>query len=439
MKNARVSAARVAMLAFIACGILSACHATSALADARFGDSTWVAPAGMFDAEYTTDGPRVAARDHERRWETVLRTPFRVVFSPLRLLASGLEFAAGYVGPRYFEPKATPPPRSGIAVAPHVEFGALNDIGVGPAITWFRFPTSSGRLDLSGSWSAIDRRTARFSEVIGDRQPVGFRLLGNYDYKPNRHYYGLGNHTSNADVSYFLLATTNAQAMLLFGSSPLRQVRLVGGYSSMSPGRGYHAQPLLELDRRWTTQELWYGVTADLAALDDSRDPSRGIHGRVDLRRASGLRSSDPDYSQWRMEGRAYLPVFAKRRVIAVRTVYTGIEPNGGSETALPFYRLAQSDGVDRFAAYGSGRFRDRQLMLARVEYRWPIIFRICAFGMYELGEVAPNSASFTLGGTHRSYGGGLRFGLSSESVLRLELANGEDGLHTAFSFGGDF
>jgi outer membrane protein assembly factor BamA len=366
---------------------------------------------------------------------------------PLRLTAIGLEAGAGHVGPRFFEPKVNGPPKRGPALAPYFTLGALNDIGVGPGITWVGFPTRDARLQLAGSWSAIDRRHVRFTETIGHRRPVGFRLRADYDYKPNRRYYGIGNETPDTSLSYFLLEQTNVEAALHLGASPLRRLRIIGGYSNMSPRRGSHGQPLLEdvfapasapFEHR-TTRELWYGVTADLAALDDGRDPSRGAHGRVDLRHVAGLRSNDPDYYQWRLEGRAYLPVFAKRRVIAVRGVYAGVDPINGTTTIMPFYRLAQSEGASRFAGYASERFRDRQLMLARIEYRWAILYRMSAVALYELGEVAPRTGSFSLSGAHSSYGGGLRLGLSDEATLRCEVANSVEGLHAALTLGGDF
>jgi hypothetical protein len=388
----------------------------------------------------------VAPRDHERRWETALRAPFRVVFFPLRLLGMGLEAGADYVGPRYFEPKPKQPPKAGPTIKPHVSIGAVNDIGVGPAIDWNGFPTAHARLRLAGSWSGIDRRRVRVIESIGERRPVGFRLRADYDYKPNRRYYGIGNGTPKTDLSYFLLENANVEGAFLVGAAPLKQLRVIGGYSSMSPGRGDHGQPLLEevfgtagapFEHR-NTQEIWFGMSADLAALDDGRDPSRGVHGRVDLRRAAGLGSGDPDYYQWRVEGRGYVPVFAKRRVIAVRGVYAGVDPIGGT-TVLPFYRLVQSDGATRFAGYSAERFRDRQLVLARIEYRWEILYRMSAIALYELGEVAPRMGAFSLGDVHKSYGGGLRLGLSDEATLRFEAAKSDEGLHAVIALGGDF
>jgi hypothetical protein len=401
----------------------------------------------MFDSLYTANGPRVAPRDHERAWETALRTPFRVVFYPVRLVGIGLEAAASYAGPRYFSPKAKPLPQSGVAVAPFVRIGAVNDVSLGAAATWVDFPIAASKLTIMGSWSTFDGRNARFSEVFGDQRPVGFRLGADYDYKPDRRYYGIGNNTSKADLSYFLLSTTNAEAAVLFGVSPRRQLRLVGGYSSMSPGSGYHGSPLLqnvfEISSvpyaTQSTQELWYGLTSDFSRLDNTREPSHGIDGRLDLRRAVGIRSSDPDYYQWRAEVRAYVPVFARRRVIALRSVYSGVAPVSGTTTIMPFYRLPESRGSSHFAGYSSDRYRDQQLMLARIEYRWPLIHALDVLALYELGEVAPSAGSFTLRAAHISFGGGLRAGIGDETAFRFELANSDEGVHAYFGVGTEF
>jgi hypothetical protein len=439
--------ARPALFATLVLGVASACAASGVNADTRFGDSTWVAPASPAGSDSTANGPRVAVRDHERGWETVLRAPFRVVFFPLRLLGNGLEAGAGFLGPRFLDPKPKVAPKPGPGLKPNISISAINDIGIGPAVTWVGFPTEDARMRLAGTWSAIDRRRVRFTETIGDRRPMALRVRGDYDYRPNRSYFGIGNETSQSNQSYYLLESSSADATMLLGASPLRQLRFGGGFTSMTPRSGYHATPLLEAVfdpasvpfNHLTTQELWFGVAADVATIDEGRDPSRGVHGRVDLRRAEGIRSGDPGYTQWQLEGRAYLPVFAKRRVIAVRGVYAGLDPSGGNSVALPFYRLEESDGATRFAGYASERFRDRQLMLARIEYRWQFLYRMSAIGLYEMGQVAPRLGSFSLGDMHKGYGGGLRLGLTDETAIRFEVAKGDGGLETTLSWGSGF
>jgi len=426
-------------LALVACGAL--CTAGGARADPRFGDSSWVAP-GAPSEDPTMAGARVAAPDHARGWETALRTPFRVAFFPLRLTTRGLEAIADRYGDRLHDRK---PPRPGISLGPEFDLGGLSDIGVGPGVTWVGFTVADSKLTLGGTWSTVDRRRARFSDVIHDHGAVALRLGAVYDYKPNRRYFGTGNDAPKTDLSYFLLESTTAKAVLLLGASPYRQLRLVGGYSGMSPRRGYRSSPLLENVftagvpyEHEATQELLTGLSGDVAALDDARNPSIGVHGRIELTHAAGLRERDPNYNQWLFEGRAYVPVFAKRRVIALRGVYSGIDPTGGAAT-LPYYRLVSSDGALRFAGYPTDRFRDRQLALAHVEYRWTIVHEVSAVALYELGAVAPRTSALALATAHRSYGGGLRLGMSEGAAARLEVGKSTEGLEVNLQLGSDF
>lgn len=435
---------------------LLACLTTSvprdALSEPRFGDSTWVAPgaAGLIRGDLTNDGPRVAPPDHERGWETALRTPFRIVFFPLRLVASGLELAAGHVNDdsarRMAEGLPSPPAKPGIHVSPTGDISALTEFGVGPSVTWGGFPVADGKLVVSGTWSTIGQRRAHLRQTLGDHRPVGFLLRADYDNTPNRHYYGIGNDTPKTNRSFFLLENTSVEASLLIGSLPLRQVRVVGGYSAMSPRRGSHGVPLLETVYdpasvpfyHDATQEILYGVTGDFASLDDGKTPSRGVHGRFELRHAAGLSSQDPDYNQWLVEGRGYLPVFAKRRVIALRCLYAGVDPTGGT-TTLPYYRLSQTAAPYRFAGYPTGRFRDRQLMLAHAEYRWELWKNLEALALYELGEVAPRAADFTVGGAHSSFGGGLRYCVKEGSALRVDVGKSTEGIQVVMQLGSDY
>jgi hypothetical protein len=429
--------------ALVLLAALAAGGAHAAEGDPRFGDSSWVAPNYPAGDLPQAEGPRVAPADHERTWETILRTPFRIAFLPLRGVARVLEAGIGRYGDRLVE---STPRGPGIHSSPDVAIGGVADIGLGPAITWVGFPGKGGKLDLRASWSTIGRRRVRLDQVVGDQRPVSLRLGAVYDSRPDRHYYGIGNGVPATASSYFLLEETSARAALLLGASPLRQLRLQVGYSDLAPRRATHGSPLLEdlftADSvpyfHQATHEFLYGISGDFALLDDGRDPSAGVHGRLELQHAAGVRESDPDYDRWVLEGRGYLPVFSPRRVLAVRAVYAGVTPTGAT-TAIPYYRLAVSDDPLAFAAYSSQRFRDLRLMLVRVEYRWVIWHRVSALALYEWGEVAPRLGAFALSAAHQSHGLGLRMGTGEGAALRAELADGADGIHGTLRAGTGF
>jgi len=389
----------------------------------------------------------VAPRDHERVWEAALRAPFRLVFLPLRLVAMGLESGVAYIGPRYLDPAPTPQPRKGPVLSAALTLGAMNEIGIGPAVRWHGFPVAAGDLQAAGTWSLDDRRRVTLGETMWSQRPVGLELTGGYDHVPNRNYFGVGNDAPLERDSHYLLSSRSSQLALRVGRSPLRQFRLLGGYSSLAPGHAYNGSPSVEdefapseapyLSQR--TEAVWYGASASLAALDDGLDPSLGVHILGEGRRGMGVQGWDPDYVQWRLDGRAYLPVFAKRRVIAARAVFAGIGASGGLATALPYYRLAESEGVNRFAGYTTGRFRDRQLLLGRIEYRWAVLYRMSALAFYERSEVAPRTGVFRLADAHAAWGAGLRLARREDVAIRTELGKSAEGFRVSLLLRSDF
>ena len=413
-----------------------------------FGDTSWVAP----DPPPPTPpvpGPRVAPPDDqdEPGWETALRTPFRIVFFPFRLLARGMEAGFRQVGGGLVSPT---PPSPGVKVGIGLYAGSTNDVALGPTISTRDVLIPDSKMSLFAGWSITDHRRLRFRGTVADRQPIGFGLRALYDLKPNRRFYGIGNNTTEGSVSYHRLEDINAEAGLLFGSSPIRQIRLVGGYSAMTSKRGWNGDPLLgdvfapeeAPGYETSTREFLYGVTGDLGLLNHDAAPSLGVHAKAEFRRAMGLRAVDPDYDQWHLEARGYLPVFSNRRVIAVRALWAGVRPEEDS-SEMPFYRLAHNEGLLKFAGYPGFRFHDRQLALARAEYRWELASRrnwaLSALAFHEIGEVAPSSSAFTWDRRHKAYGGGFRLGLGDASNARLELAKADEGLHITLHIGNTF
>ncbi|HEX7880187.1 MAG TPA: hypothetical protein VF720_12305, partial [Candidatus Eisenbacteria bacterium] len=178
----------------------------------RFGDSTWVAPqadsiAGASGID--TPGPRVAARDHERGWETALRAPFRLVFLPFRLLARGLEFGVSKFGGGFVEPKAPKPtygPRFGVRFEINDVATGLQDVGVGPAVAWA--PQPDLKIRASAVASIRDRRHVLLRSVYRDHQPTSLFLDGDYDFRPDRSFFGIGNDTEKEDRAFYRLEDT---------------------------------------------------------------------------------------------------------------------------------------------------------------------------------------------------------------------------------------
>ncbi len=434
------SKAALALMLFLF-AFAALCRPGDACAEPRFGDSTWVAPSEGIAGDPSDPGPRVAPKDHERTWETVLRTPFRVAFLPVRLLARGIE-ATGPLAERFFPPGSM---FAHHAPKPRLKFSP--DL-IGATVSAPVFAGPGSKATLKATWSLSDTRKLKFRSYVGEGVSyVGAGLEALYERKPNRTFYGIGN-SSPSDETFFLRRTELASVYAFVGRNRLRRVRATLGISDMDIGPGYNGAPgnartadvfnpttapfLAQGTRLW-----WYGASADIAALDDSLAPSSGIHFRPDIKRYQSNDGTGVRYDQWRLEARGYVPVFARRRVLVGRVVYEGVDRRGAS-APIPYYRLPESAEMDHFAAYPSGRFRDLRLAIGRVEYRWEIERPISAFLLGELGEVATTASQLSLRAAHPSLGGGLRAKLG-QGVGRFEIAHGHEGFAFRIDLGAGF
>ena len=420
----------------------------AAWAEPKFGDSTWVAPgAPAADADPAAEGPRVAEPDHERTWETVLRTPFRVAFLPLRLLARGMEAVAGYAESRVPSQHMPRKPAPGFSIGPAFSYSGAAGPGAGVSVASSRFLGTGAKFSATGTWSLKDNRKVR----IRAGTPQGSSFLGVgvdalYDYRPNRRFYGMGN-TPPGDRTIYLRRDDNIDGWVSLGSDPYRQIRALAGYSDIRVGNGYSGTPHAwdvyseaQVPFLRTGSDVWsYGASGDLAALNSVREPSHGVHVRGELRRVASTDDTNLDYADWRVEGRGYLPVLASRRVIALRLIGRGVNLGAGS-APVPFYRLPESAQEDRFAAYSSGTFRDRRLAVAHLEYRWLIWEEsLWAVALAQRGIVAGRTDDLRYADMHESYGGGLRMRMSETRSARLEVAKGSEGWNVYLDLKGDF
>jgi hypothetical protein len=425
--------------------------AVTARAEGRFGDSTWVAPGHSPHSEPSASGPRVAEPDHERTWETVLRAPFRVAFLPVRLFARGLEASANVVEhvvpPGSFGKQGTVEP-PGIRVSPAFSYSGAAGPGLGASVTSAHFAGPGTRFSATGTWSLKDNRRLRIRTLFGEGvRPIGTGIDLQYDYRPNRRFYGMGNDAPHLRTIYLRREDT-AEGWVFFGKSPERRVRALIGLSDINIGNGYggagspHAADLFspaEVPFLTEDSRVWYyGAAGELAGIDRVRDPSRGVHVRGEARRARNADDTEVRYDAWRLEGRGYLPVFSSRRVIALRSVLRGVDPESGSDP-IPFYRLPESSEQDRFSAYSSGRFRDQRLLILHAEYRWLLWERLWAVALAQRGMVAGSNHALRYADMHESYGGGLRLRISDARTARLEIAKGADGMNVYLDMKGDF
>ena len=102
------------------------------------------------------------------------------------------------------------------------------------------------------------------------------------------------------------------------------------------------------------------------------------------------------------------------------------------TDGAVPFYDLSQYDA----RGYQRGRYRDRQLVGAEIEYRRKLFWRIGGTVFFNVGQVAPQMNRMTADNWLLGAGVGIRFRLTEKNPLhyRIDFAYGRNGFIVYFA-----
>jgi hypothetical protein len=162
-----------------------------------------------------------------------------------------------------------------------------------------------------------------------------------------------------------------------------------------------------------TTVQL--GASAEWDTRDSTLYPRSGVLLRADLRGADAALGSDFEFGLVRLDARRYFGIGATGHVLAVQGV---LELRNG---APPFYDTGKLGGGEIMRGWYAGRYRDRQLCSAQLEYRLPLVWRVGAVAFGSAGAVAHDPSG--LGDALRvAGGGGLRVGFSDRVPINLRL-----------------
>ncbi len=142
-----------------------------------------------------------------------------------------------------------------------------------------------------------------------------------------------------------------------------------------------------------------------------------------------GLFGSDYRYSAFRLDMRAYLPVFGKN-VLAFQALVRTV-----AGTA-PFYDLSSLGGSNIMRGLFAGQYSDKSMVVLQSELRIHVWWRFGAAVFAGTGDVAPTLTSFTFNPFKYSLGGGIRFLIDKRenSNIRLDYAVANGGSN-AFYF----
>jgi outer membrane protein assembly factor BamA len=174
----------------------------------------------------------------------------------------------------------------------------------------------------------------------------------------------------------------------------------------------------------------------ELDTRDQRGNPRSGTYVSLLGARYGDLDDLGYDFARLGGEVQHYVPIFDKKRVIAVRAAFNHYEPRGGS--TVPFYYMLPLGGTDSIRGFTDFRFRDLNAVLFNGEYRWEAFSGMDMALFYDVGTVARRWSDLGSDGWKRSWGLGLRFNTYRAIFMRTELAFGSgEGTRFFVAFGG--
>lgn len=168
-----------------------------------------------------------------------------------------------------------------------------------------------------------------------------------------------------------------------------------------------------------------------LSRIFDSRDnvinPTEGTRVSLTAEFAGKAFGGDFNFNKYTLEDRNYWKV-GPDHVIALRV--TG----GFADGKMPDSGRFAVGGSDTLRGYEDDQFKGDKMVAASVEYRFPIVNKVQGVVFSDVGKAWEDK----MGGLKLSAGVGVRVS-TPIGPIRLDVAKGDEGVRTHFSFGGQF
>jgi hypothetical protein len=258
----------------------------------------------------------------------------------------------------------------------------------------------------------------------GDRfGPVTLELDARYEVLPRERFFGIGN-TANNEVEFREDALRNVLAF---------EINLGGDFYTRTSGtlmvRELDGPVPMEgfedgVDNIYGEQELAYDSRRPASPYQSTALDGDGwyITGYVGI--ARGIDGDRSAFARYGGEIQKYFDLYEGSRTLALRVLAQSVV---GDED-ISFIDLPRLGGSEYLRGYVAGRFRDRAMALASIEYAWDIGNYLSAYTFVDAGRVYHSLADTTFQDLRAGFGGGVELHTWKTFLMRLQLAGSRDG-----------
>ena len=258
-------------------------------------------------------------------------------------------------------------------------------------------------------------------------------------------FYGLGNASQVDNRTNFRINRSYVEGAAIVRPVKWLGLRLDGGIDDYTQKRGTGASPSIEQVFSPETAPLLgdnpvylRGEATATAYWLQSPGYSRsgGLYS-VAYEEFNPIRGSGGTFGFLRTQVVQHVPVQRETWVISLRA---GTESIVRESDVVPYFLMPTLGSGDTLRGYANQRFRDRHSLLISSELRWfpnRVGFDMALF--VDMGKVAPFRSGLTLNDLKTDYGIGVRFHTPAATVLRLDLAKGDEGMRLVIAGGPAF
>ncbi len=306
-----------------------------------------------------------------------------------------------------------------------------------------------GRLRDFGPGYELDPEDHGFRQRAEPRKSADrLSVFGRVRYRnfPRQNYFGPGADSREGDRSDYRLEEVFYGKTVRYRAGAWFLGELDVGVLQVNTGPGTDpgAAPIASVFDDVTTPGLAHqpGFFRTRATLSlDFRDRQENTHSGsvLDLSwsRHAQLGGADYHFSGFALQGRQYLPLGSRQRVLALRFLTSTTQPESGSR--VPFYYQPTLGGAHVLRSFRDQRFRDRNLIYLSAEYRWEAAPALELALFYDAGKVYRDRSDFNWTGLRKSVGFGFRIKSRDRVLFRVDLARGREGARVRVSVGPAF
>lgn len=330
----------------------------------------------------------------------------------------------------------------------HLGYGGLHTgSGLALGTDWRQERLAGGLVDLRATVRGSLKKYEKLEFQIGmprlRNEHVFLDFNVAYRNYPQERFFGLGPKSRQQDRTNFRLEDTTYLGTMGVKWKRVFRVGVKGGMIAANTGPG--------TDTRYASTEKVFtprntpaldvqpnhyqvGTFAQMDWRDEPGNPRSGGNYLVQWNLFGDRNKSLYTFRRYEVEAQQYLPFFNRRRVIAFRAKTSLTDTSPGQ--SVPFYMMPTLGGSEDLRGFREYRFRDKNLMVYNLEYRWEVFSGLDMALFGDAGKVFTSRSDFSLDHLEGSYGMGFRFNQAKSVFLRVDLGRSREGMRFFFKFG---